>query len=93
MQIQINSFNELLELIESNTLSKAEVIEVIETALNVFICPDEVENISENIKDYWNEFGHLPTGQRPLFLKCMILEDAKKIPKINKIIEDIEKRY
>lgn len=93
MQVQINSFNELLELIQSRKFSTDEVTQIIEKSLSVFVCPDDFENIIDNLKTYWLEFGHLQRDSRPMFLRNLLFDEVKEQPTIKKIIEDIEARY
>ena len=92
MQIQINSFDELLRLIESGKLSNNEIVEVIEKSLNVFVIPDDLKNISEHLKTYWNEYGHLKI-ERPLFLKPLLFVEMIKNPTFKNEVDKLEAYY
>lgn len=92
-EIHINTFDDLIQLIESGTLSAQQTIEIVEKTISVFICLEEVDNIAENLKAYWLEYGKSPQTERPLFLQSLTFEEKLKIPAFKKVIDKIEAYY
>jgi hypothetical protein len=68
MQIKINTFDDLIRVIETNKLTSKQIIILVESTLQLYICPDELENISEKLKSFWNEHGNKSIQERPIFL-------------------------
>jgi hypothetical protein len=68
MKIQINTFDDLIEVIETKKLTSKQIIILVESTLQVFICPNDLENISEKLKSFWIEHRNKVTNETPLFL-------------------------
>jgi hypothetical protein len=68
MKIEINTFDDLIEVIETKKLTPKQIIILVESTLQVFICPDDLENISEKLKSFWIEYRNKATNETPLFL-------------------------
>ena len=93
----INNYDELILFIESNDLTSEQIAELIKNCLNVYTIHFENSDIIEELKEYWNKFGHLPRSERPLFLfqtkRNIQLKDILKVPELKKIVEKIESYY
>jgi hypothetical protein len=68
MKIQINSFDELIQFIETNNLTPKQLTFLIESTLKVYVCAEDLNNITEKLKAYWIECENKPNIERPLFL-------------------------
>lgn len=68
MKIEINTFDELIHFIENNKLTPKQLIILVEATLQIYICPEDLVNIKEKLKLFWNEYGNKSIKERPIFL-------------------------
>jgi len=66
MQIEINSFDELISFLEEYDLKDEQVVEVITKALKIFVAPEDKPELLKKVRDYWKQYGTIK--ERPLFL-------------------------
>jgi len=66
MNIEIKSFEELIQFIENNELTIEKMNEIISKALKVYYSTNaDKETIITNIKEYWNQYKDIE--ETPLF--------------------------
>jgi len=69
MKMEINNFDELLTFLERKEVTKEHINELLIKSIGVYCyVEDEKQEIIKQLKAYWTSFGHLPIGERPLFL-------------------------
>ncbi|MBE0390192.1 hypothetical protein [Flavobacterium sp. PL002] len=91
---QINSFDELINLLENNSFTDNQKVKIIQKCLQVYIIADEHPNLINDLKSFWVKYGNLPLTSRPLFLSGNSdLKSMNKIPELKKIIDEIEQKY
>lgn len=65
--IKISTFDELIEVLQSDLLTDEQLLEVIHKALKVYIDKEPRNVIIARLMEYWEEYGHL--REKPLFLE------------------------
>lgn len=93
--MRINNINDLIFLIKQNKFSKIQIIEIIEKTLNVFIIPDNNQNLIKEVKAYWSKYSTKPLSERPYFLNETKVNFANlmKSPTAKQINEKLEAYY
>ena len=64
--LQINSFEELVELIESEQLDDDQVTTLLNSGLKVWFPELPREELVQILKEWWEKYGH--QKEKPLFL-------------------------
>lgn len=65
-QIEINTFNDLLQVIEQNNFKKDEVAEIIWHTLKIVAFYNSKDELINLLKDYWQKWEDAP--EKPLFI-------------------------
>jgi len=68
MKVQINTFNELIDFIETSNLSLEQYATIISNSLSLFIDTKKLtkQNLITKLKDYWRKYKN--QLEKPLFL-------------------------
>jgi hypothetical protein len=68
MKVQINTFNELIDFIETSNLSLEQYATIISNSLSLFIDTKKLtkQNLITKLKDYWSKYKN--QLEKPLFL-------------------------
>jgi hypothetical protein len=100
MKIEINTFDELIQFIANNKLTPKQLIILVEATLQIYICPEDLENITEKLKLFWNEYGNKSIKERPIFLCNPLNENREdnfnrmlKSESFKKKIDELEAMY
>lgn len=67
MKININSFEELIEFLQTGHLDDDQLIEVVHKALKVYVTKEPKDILLNRIVEYWQKWGR--AKERPLFLE------------------------
>jgi len=67
MEVQINTFDELIDFLRANELTPKEVNEIIRLQFKAFYILDHTKDeMIEGLIDYWDKWKH--TAERPPFI-------------------------
>lgn len=70
-QITINSFEDLIEVLETNNLSNKDAEEIVSKAIGVYTLMDlnkDKSNFINELKSFWKIYKNKPLTDRPIFL-------------------------
>lgn len=98
--IEINTFEDLIYFIKTNKLNNEQLTILIESTLKIYICPNDLENITDKLRIFWKEHGNKSKHERPIFLTNPLNNDRETIFKnmlesksFKKRIDELESFY